>query len=105
MLKIQVLELGKLRLSRFGLYCQLYNFNLFKKIASVSPPGSGAALCLFNKVTHRAQAEVLRRISRLVSSLRLSLAKATQQQVQALQPVVSSPIRSVWVNISITLSD
>jgi hypothetical protein len=54
--------------------------------------GSGAALCLFNKVTHRAQAEVLRRISLLASSVRLSLAKATHQ-VQAIQPVVSSPLR------------
>ena len=54
--------------------------------------GSGAALCLFNKVTQRAQAEVLRRISRLGRSVRMSLAKATHQ-VQAMPPVVSTPLR------------
>ncbi len=60
--------------------------------------GFGAAVCLFNKVTKRAQAEVLRRMSRFCKTLNLSLG-LVPTQAQPLPAVVSSPLRYLRLGI------
>ena len=77
---------------RCTLICSLEHFLIILCVWA----GFGAAVCLFNKVTKRAQAEMLRRMSRFCKTLNHSLGLVDAQQAPqppSLPAVLSSPLR------------